>query len=52
MYVIALIDFSVFEKDKRYDIVNADAYEYQVEHKKGHYTWIGKDDTVHFEYHV
>ena len=52
LYVISKKDTDYLEKGKKYMIVNADYYEYQIEYMPKHYTWIGKGDTEHFEYHV
>lgn len=52
MHVIAKKSFSHFKQGEKYKIVNADMYEYQVEYQKGLWTWIGKDDIEHFDYHV
>lgn len=52
MYVISKINTDYFTKDEQYIVVNADKYEYQIEYKPNHLTWIGKDEVDKFEYHV
>ena len=52
MYVISKKDTDYLTKGEKYEIVNADCYEYQIEYKPKHLMWIGKEDTDNFEYYV
>lgn len=52
MYIISKKDTDYLKKGKKYKIINADIFEYQIEYVENHFMWIEKSDTEKFEYHV
>lgn len=52
MHVISKVDTDYLKKGEKYNITRISRLEYQIEIAPKHYSWIGKDDTVHFEYHI
>lgn len=52
MYVIAKKYMNNLKKGNKYQVVNADAYEYEIVCEDGIKLWIDKGDIKNFDYHV